>query len=339
MDIGGANLKLADLSGHATASEFPLWRHPDELADRLIAELSAFPAAERVAVTMTGELADCFLDRAVGVRQIVDQVSQATAALELPAPVFYGVDGRFHDVIAAKQQTDVVAASNWHALATYVARSIAADGLLVDIGSTTTDLIPLRDGCVATTSRTDYDRLCEQSLVYLGGGRTPVCSIVDSLLYEGRSVPVMREVFATMDDVRLLLQYQIEAPDDLASADGKPRDRFHAANRLARMIGLDHRTASLAAMVDSAGQVHRRAQQLIAGAMSGLEQRGTGQLGTVVISGHADDLLPAQDSDTTIISLPTLLGTTLSRCCPAYAVAQLWSDESDYAVRSPIVSS
>ena len=44
---------------------------------------------------------------------------------------------------AAGMATDV-ASANWHATASLVAK-LMGDGLFVDMGSTTTDLIPIRD--------------------------------------------------------------------------------------------------------------------------------------------------------------------------------------------------
>ena len=46
-------------------------------------------------ITMTGELADCFADRAEGVRHIVSHACEAAARLKIEEVVFYGVDGRF----------------------------------------------------------------------------------------------------------------------------------------------------------------------------------------------------------------------------------------------------
>ncbi len=322
VDIGGANLKYADTQGKAWSVEFPLWLRPDDLAGQLRSDFAAFPDVTHLAVTMTGELADCFLDRGVGVQHIVDQACRAANRSGWSPPQFYAVDGRLHAPAWVMENVNLVAAANWHALASWVARRFApqlsAGGLLVDIGSTTTDLIPLCDGVIATGSRTDFDRLSEGSLVYLGGGRTPVCTLVDHLQWQGRRVPVMREVFATMDDVRVLLGHQRSDASDCRSADAKPRDAFHAANRLARMIGLDHRVVDLEAAKLLANQVHHRARAILSDAIAAL-----GGDGPLVVSGHCSDLLPADNDSRELISLPETLGVDVSRCAPAYAVAQL----------------
>src|SRR3954470_18939597 len=60
LDVGGANLKAAHSSGAASSTPFPLWKRPEQLAAAIRKLVGAMPPAERSAVTMTGELCDCF---------------------------------------------------------------------------------------------------------------------------------------------------------------------------------------------------------------------------------------------------------------------------------------
>ncbi|MEL6106938.1 MAG: hydantoinase/oxoprolinase family protein [Planctomycetota bacterium] len=332
LDIGGANLKYADSQGRTHCTEFPLWQRPEELRRQLLADLKKLVNGEiiGVAAAMTGELADCFLDRRRGVAHIVERLDAAVATLNLPPPVYYGADGCFRDSPSAIAETDLTAAANWHALGTFVAREYASDGWLIDIGSTTTDIIPLRNGQVATKSQTDFDRLAAQELVYLGGARTPVCSIIDSLQVESRPVPVMREVFATMDDVRILLGFTDEAPNDHQSADGTPRDRSHAANRVARMVGLDHRRVDIDQATDLAKQIHAAARSIVKDATAKIP-RGA----SVVVSGHARDLLENLGAAERMIDLTQRLGAEVSRVAPAFAVAKLLSSVLPNACDAP----
>lgn len=334
IDIGGANLKYATVAGRTHALPFPLWKRPHDLASQLQRDVGSFGDVRQLAVTMTGELADCFLDRGRGVAQIVAACRDAAARVGCDSVRFYGVDGRFHDPESACEQPDLIAAANWHALASHVAQRFAPSldrgALLIDIGSTTTDLIPIARGSVATKSKTDYERLREGTLVYLGGERTPVCAVVDTLPFRGEAIPVMREVFATIDDVRLLTGHTAENPDDNDTADGAPRDCFHAANRLARMIGLDHRGVSIGDAVCLARQVHDRGIALITDALDRCRARGLVD-GTEIwiISGHASDLLPTDRVSAGHIQLADVLGNDVARCAPAHAVACLLGDVGD----------
>ena len=239
-----------------------MWRNPERLADAIIDDLGRFGAIDALAVTMTGELADCFVDRAIGVEHIVSQICHSARRLGIEQVSFYGVDGRFRDADDARRDVDLVAAANWHALASFVAREISPDAVLVDIGSTTTDIIPIADGRIATAARTDHDRLTEGSLVYVGCRRTPVCALLDRLEFRGRRSRVMNELFATIDDARLVLGTADQDVGDCDTADGKPRTAEFAGNRLARMIGLDRRTLTAGEAEGLASQVLAAAKRL-----------------------------------------------------------------------------
>lgn len=125
IDVGGANLKYCSSSGKATATNFPMWRQPESLADTLVRDLKSFQPFSTLAVTMTGELADCFADRAAGVNWIVDHVAIAASRLSIDGLWFYGIDGRFYSADGAKSHPDIVAAANWHAAGQLCGRDIS----------------------------------------------------------------------------------------------------------------------------------------------------------------------------------------------------------------------
>jgi len=238
-DIGGANLKGAHSSGRAASLPFEVWKRPDDLAEGLGELASALPPADGWAVTMTAELCDCFATKADGVRSILAAATRAAGGRPIRV---WGVDGRFHEVASILERPRLAAASNWLALATVVARSgFGESGLLVDVGSTTTDLIPWRASEVAIPpeARTDLGRLQSGALVYAGVRRTPICALAPSLPYRGADTPLMAELFATTLDVYLTLGDLPAAPEDRSTGDGGPSTPGAALDRLARMIGLD----------------------------------------------------------------------------------------------------
>ena len=319
IDVGGANLKYADNHGFAADRGFAMWRDWKSLASVLSEDLRRVGHCDVWAVTMTGELADCFCSRLEGVGHIVEHVQRAAADCGVATVAYYGTDGRFRDSQGARDEADLVAAANWHALGRYVAEQIAANALLIDIGSTTTDLIRLADGQVATAGRTDFERLADRSLVYLGCRRTPVCGLVDELRFRGRSIPIMNEFFATIDDARLVLGFEGEADQDTDTADSRPRTRADASRRLARMLGLDGTELQPDEARELASQVVSAARARLDGAV----QRQAIPDATVVLSGHGDDLLTVP-SDTRVLLLTTILGQAVSRCGPSYSVAKLY---------------
>ncbi len=326
VDVGGANLKYAAADGRCFDRPFAMWTRSHELADQLTEDIARFEGVRHLAVTMTGELADCFSDRAAGVTHIVDQVMRCLPRVSLGSASFYGTDGQFHDAASAKRNWTCIAASNWHALASCVGRRIAGDALLVDVGSTTTDVIAIHGGQVLTNSRTDFARLADQSLVYVGCRRTPACALMSELVLDGKPIPVMNEVFSTVDDARLLIGLQTEDPQDLATADARPRDRTHAQARLARMIGLDRDQLSHSQLVDIATQINQVATRRIDAAVASWWQRlvaQTQQTPACVLSGHGQDLV-SRPANGDLIDLQAILPAGISRAAPSWAVAILF---------------
>jgi probable H4MPT-linked C1 transfer pathway protein len=339
LDIGGANLKSADGRGYASARPFALWRTPDRLAAALAELMADAPRCTSLAATMTGELADCFATKAEGVRSIVAATNEAAAGRPVS---FYSTQGQLFSCDEAAAQPLLVAASNWHALAAFAARYVGSSpAMLIDIGSTTTDVIPLDKGKPAATGATDPERLLTGELVYAGIERTPVSAVVRTLPWRDRDCPVASELFATTADAYVVLGDIPEDPGSLDTADGRPRTRAAAHQRLARMVCADATMFSLeesrrAAVAIRAGQV-----ALIAGAVGRVAERMAAPPETVILSGHGEFLAMSALSRVSwsrgrprrVLSLNTVLGPHVSRCAPAHALAVL-ADEGS-ATRRP----
>ena len=244
-DIGGAHLKAAYFDDTALRDvaqwRCELWRGLAQLDEAFAAARQRWPdlAACTHAVTMTGELADVFEHREAGVTSIV-----AAAARELGPDVgFYAGDHGFVDAAGARAAWRTVASANWLATAGVVARHVE-DALVVDVGSTTTDVIPIAGGRIVARGRDDASRLATRELVYVGAVRTPLCALAGRIRFRGRACNVMNELFATTADVFRLTGELASAHDQAATADGAGKDLASTRRRLARMIGCDARDAT-----------------------------------------------------------------------------------------------
>jgi probable H4MPT-linked C1 transfer pathway protein len=243
LDIGGANLKAALSHGACRSVSFPVWREPDRLAKALRNLIADWLPCQGLAVTMTAELVDCFATKADGVDAILSAVTEVADGL--PVAVWQTA-GEFVDVDVAREFPLLTAAANWHALATFVGRlAPTGSALLIDIGSTTTDIIPIVDGLPSPVGRTDGERLISGELVYSGARRTPLCALTRSVpLSEGQSA-VAAELFATTLDVYLLTGDLPEAPEDRDTANSQPATIECAHDRLARLLCRDRTELSL----------------------------------------------------------------------------------------------
>lgn len=243
-DIGGAHAKacLMERGRIVDVAQWtcPLWQGLEHL-DRALAEAQArWPqmAGARHALTMTGEMVDLFEHREQGVQRIAEQVARRLGAVRCYA----GEAGWVH-VQDAGAQWAQIASANWLATASHAARAVD-EGVLVDIGSTTTDLVALRGGRVITPARSDADRLASGELVYHGVVRTPLCALGPRIAFRGRMLNVMNEFFATTADAYRLTGELDPAHDLHPPADGGAKDMEATRRRLARMIGLDARDAT-----------------------------------------------------------------------------------------------
>ena len=140
----------------------------------------------------------------------------------------------------AKQRYLEAAAANWHALARFALRYTEGQpALMIDIGSTTCDVIPLAGNRVTAIGTTDTERFLQSELIYMGVERTPVATMVRSLPFRGRQCPIARELFATALDVYVTLGDIAEDEANCDTADGRPSVRPCARTRLARCICTD----------------------------------------------------------------------------------------------------
>lgn len=326
IDIGGANLKFATTDNQSGSIGFPLWQKKQNLSDalrRLLVDVNVRDDA--IAVTMTGELADCFDSKSEGVRFIVNSVE---SAFPKTRTLYYQVGGDFVSASDAVANWGLTAAANWYGLAQFIAcRFDTVVGSVVDIGSTTTDIVRFKNGQVESSATNDFDRLRTGELVYTGAWRSPVCSIVKDVVV-GRNIPVAKELFATVADVYLLTGHYQEDADCLDTADGRPFTIQCSRQRLAKMLCCDHKELSEEDLLNVAGQVEHAHKIEIQNALSSRIANGD----TVILSGQGEflarviaaDMFP----DSSLISLKEELGVEVSKVAPAYAIAWLAKQSS-----------
>jgi probable H4MPT-linked C1 transfer pathway protein len=253
LDIGGANLKAAFLGRGGVEVPFALWRNPEKLADNLKKLRGHFFGTTHIAVTMTGELCDCFQSKAEGVLHIIDAVQEAFADCQV---FYWTTNGSWLNSTKAGFNPYSLAASNWLALAWWAAWNLVKkNALLIDMGSTTTDIIALQKNRVLSESRDDRSRLQSGELVYTGFTRTPVCAVVQELL--------CAELFANVLDAHLVLGEIKEESDRFDTADGRAWTIDCAHARLARMLGADQVTSSVNDRLCLARQVSDKQWDLI----------------------------------------------------------------------------
>lgn len=299
IDVGGANLKI--VTENALRIRYcPLWEGA-ELREHLLPYANG-----KAAVVMTGELADCFRSRREGIDWIVSSVREA-----IPDAIFYGTDGRFH-----REPVAQLAAANWLASASFLMGEHGGR-ILVDMGSTTTDIVPLvslRD----LLGLTDLERLRRGYLVYTGMLRTPVAAITHSLHPAGIETPVSAECFAIAADVHLLLGHIESDGYTCPAPDGREKTRESSASRLARQLCAEpEELGGATGIVEMAMEIWEAQRRTIAAAIERVrKETGAGEL---VTAGIGSSLLARELGGE---DLSGKLGE-FAAALPAYAVREM----------------
>ncbi len=333
-DIGGVNTKVASVAHDgslATRSRpFELQRNPGALVGVLrdmAADIGTSPDAEfSCALTMTAELSQMFRTKREGVGFVLDAVLAAFPAADIRV---LATDGRFLAIDAARQEPLAVAAANWAATAYLVAERYPTS-LLIDVGTTTTDIIPIVDGAVAALGTTDPDRLSSGELVYTGAVRTPVEAIVREVPYRGSTASVAAEGFAVIGDVHVWLK-QLACEDySVPSPDGRPASPEFAGERIARAICADREMLDEPEISQIADAIAEAQHISLRVAIARVCSRHP-EIRTVIVAGVGDfiaaDAARAPGRD--VVRLDDTLGAGAGRYAPAAAVALLWKAEQD----------
>lgn len=338
LDVGGAHLKVGLVENGApiAAHQYvcPLWQGLGHLDTALREAQELTSRADRFAITMTGELSDLFETREQGVQTLVDRLTAEFGS----AAHFWGGRKFFDTAHDAKNNFTNVASTNFLATATLAGRRLAAtrqsaNALLIDIGSTTTDLIPIVAGAPTPRSLTDPDRLASGELVYTGLTRTSVMAVCTRAPFAGTWQTLAREYLATMADVRRVLGCLQDGIDVHTTADGRGKSQPESLARFARMFCREPADANLAAWQQAAQYVIelqlRSIQDGCAQVLSGMDRADTiiaTGLGTSTAAEIARRLQIPCRTFSQLAGADSCLETAVDCNAPAVAVALLLAE-------------
>jgi len=239
LDIGGVNTKAVWRDGDSVRT---VLRPYDVVRERealttvvrdVVAALAGEPA-DLIALTMTAELSDEFRTKREGVGFVLDAVEAAVPGRVLA----FTTAGELVSLAEARARPLDVAAANWVASALAVG-ALHPDALMLDVGSTTADVIPIAAGRVAAAGRNDLDRLLAGELVYTGALRTNLAAIAPRVPIRGRWCPVASELFAISADVHLILGHLAPEAYTCPTPDGRAASVEYARERVARLVCAD----------------------------------------------------------------------------------------------------
>ena len=334
-DIGGANTKAAFIRTKDGSVEelktgieyFPVWKDPNKLANILLTlkeRLSGTAKLDCMGLTMTAELSDTYQTKREGVNHILTCAAEAFAGV----PVFVlDVDAKLRPLESAKSEPLRVAAANWAATGWLVSQLIKTC-VVMDVGSTSTSIIPVVEGRIVAAGKTDLEKLMNGELVYTGSLRTNVAATVRSVPLRDGVARVSSELFAQSGDVHLVLGNITEAEYTTETADGRGKTRREALARLARVVCADVEMLSEEEIVQIARYVYNRQVEQVAEGLSQVYSRIktlTAEKIPLVVTGIGKDFIAKIAAKKvrvdTVIDLGKLVRDDLVTVSPAVGVA------------------
>ncbi|VAX22184.1 4-[[4-(2-aminoethyl)phenoxy]-methyl]-2-furanmethanamine-glutamate synthase [hydrothermal vent metagenome] len=333
LDIGGAHIKSATTMigetiklGKRETIAFEIFREKQRLAP-LLDEIIKKIKPDGVALTMTGELSDVFKNRAQGVRWILDSALKAVRRIEMRV---VDINGRLVSTQSARRNPARVSSANWSATGAFVSRWIT-NGIVVDIGSTTTDILPIVNGEVAVKGKTDYERLKNGELLYTGYLRTSAGAVCPEIRIDGATISTCPEHFAIVGDAHLYLG-DIKPKDyTCPTPDGRGKTRSSAGARLSRLVLSDVNALKYKDIKSIATQIVKAQEQKIAQAIKKIIHDHRLNIAPVIVIGPGRIYLKQIKKRLDINPFPRTVGGHPAQLLdPCVCSAALWADDAPF---------
>lgn len=271
-DIGGANIKATFIEiedervfrTKTITRYFPIWIEGKEklpiILDELKREITEGFHVDAVGLTMTAELSDVYETKREGVNHVLDCIEELFPKERI---FVLDVNSQLKNVEEARKDYLKVASANWAGTAWMVSKWIK-DCIILDIGSTTTDIIPIIGGRIMARGKTDMERLATGELIYTGALRTNVATIVKAIPVRGVMTRVSSELFSLSGDVHLILRNISEDDYKTETADKRGKTRKEALSRLARIVCADTDMLKEEEIIAMANYVYMKQSDIIA---------------------------------------------------------------------------
>jgi probable H4MPT-linked C1 transfer pathway protein len=333
LDIGGANTKAAYIQTQNGSIEdieviveyFPIWKNTQNL-NQMLQTLKKNIATrfDAVGVTITAELSDVYRTKREGIEHILSCIKEVFS--EEPVYILTTTTALKTPKEASGAPFEV-AGANWAATGWLISQYFE-NCIVIDVGSTSTSIIPIINGQLAAQGKTDLDKLVCGELVYTGSLRTNLAAIVQTVPIKKTVAMVSSELFALSGDVHIILGNINSEQYISETADGKGRTRKEALTRLARLVCADTEMLTEKELVTIAQHIYEKQIQQIT---TGLRQvynyvkKSVTTKVPVIVTGLGKNFLAHKaaeqiDADM-IMDLNELLSSKVSLATPAVGIA------------------
>ncbi|MDO5852086.1 MAG: hydantoinase/oxoprolinase family protein [Methanobacteriaceae archaeon] len=329
LDIGGANTDVsiieydAENNIIARISDFkyiPMWQKNDTLINELH-ELTDKYDIDFVGVSMTAELVDSYKTKKEGVLDIANKVMNT-----FDVPVYFLSKNGIIDYDLLKKDPLNVAAFNWIGTC-YLVGKLCSECIFIDMGSTTTDIIPVINGINHSQGKSDLERLNTGELVYTGILRSNVISIVNKVPINNSMYHVASELFATTSDVHMILNNINKSDYINDTVDGSGKEIIDCMRRLSRIVCADLNLLSKEDIINICKYIHEKQILMVKKSLEEVVNR-TG-INTVVLTGLGKDIVcyeAAKLLNLNIINMGDTFSNDECTIAPAIGLAYMLHD-------------
>ena len=239
LDIGGAHIKVVGLNATRQIvlvkyMKCYFWNKSEDFLT-FVKQINKYINKQTlIGITMTAELCDSFKTR----KQGFDVVSRYCK--ELKNDFFFYSLGKSPFIKKAEYKN--VVSMNWHAIGSYVSHEIT-NCIIIDFGSTTTDLICIKNKKIKNIHFDDFSRLNNSELLYSGLVRTPIFSIINEVKIDDKTFKIIPEFFSNMGDIYRISYSQELCHDIDDTADLRSKSYINSLCRVSRNFGIDYDTS------------------------------------------------------------------------------------------------
>ena len=240
IDIGGAHIKLVGLNEKKELIfvdyiKFYFWKEEKSI-NKVFNYINSKSNKNTLSgITMTAELCDIFKNRLDGFRKIYNYCKK------LKNDYFFYTKSK--KKIFKKTDYSEIVSMNWHSIGRLLERQLK-NAIIVDFGSTTTDIICVKNHIIQNKNFDDFSRINSNELVYTGLTRTPIFAIDKKVRINRKYFEIIPEFFSDMSDVYRINSILKKQFDIDETADGKRRSKFSSYARLSRNFGLDFKKSN-----------------------------------------------------------------------------------------------
>ena len=239
-DIGAANTKYTILLHDKNLAECriiscELWKSLSQLKYIVQHIKDKYKAKFQIIniISMSAEMCDVFVSRKKGVQSILNLFEKKGFINHI-----YSKSIGISKLNGFKKYISV-ASTNWMAISEYL-KDMDKNIIAIDIGSTTTDIVLIKNSKCINKRHDDYSGLNKNELLYTGILRTPIHSVENSIILKNKVYNVIPENFSTMSDIYRLLLIINNKSDYSTTADGRSKSNKNTLYRISRTFGFDY---------------------------------------------------------------------------------------------------